>query len=526
MAQMITMAQSKRRKTAVARDLEESLLLDLDNSLTCDNQTMLDLLLHNLQAIHLCRLAMVSKRVSRVTNKPHIWAAIARACYPNQWCELMQVLPRNEHPSKERIQKFWQSCSGNTLVVDNTPPRIISLDFEPKVINPNESTVMTITLHVCDDQSGVSSVNYYFTSSVSNSEIHNVPGSIIGYIGDSSLVSGTCKDGKYVKKFEIEAFSLVAGKPLYLCCSTVDNAQNSAMFWSKDLQQLNIPTCLTVSGKKRSTDFQKPKLKEFTVSPLTIDPSVDNKLHIRARITHKGHGFMFGLFSLSESGIDYHGGIDSVCQSITIQDLVEGDKFDGVYETTLSLSANRLKPGKNLYSSAYLRDRINNCSELAAGYMSQKGFAATLTVLGNAEDYDDTPPKLVGLTMIPQVINPSVHNVLKIVIDVEHPRAGFDFAELKLRSKNHFLKNKNERTTSNGAPCQSIRVCFGKCRISNGDYKRGSYTRLLDIAPDSMAPGSQLLLSGYVADRTGNVVDFSSHELEKLGMPFMLQVTN
>ncbi|MDD1742050.1 MAG: hypothetical protein LUQ47_01840 [Methanotrichaceae archaeon] len=128
-------------------------------------------------------------------------------------------------------------------VSDTTPPKLVSFDFEPKVVNVSKSDQdIKFTMQVKDDLSGMSGWQGIFLDSPSKGQ-----NKVVNFNGTDDLVAGDMMKGTYVANMTISQYG-ESGRWHISAFLLADNFDNKLSLNETQLKNLGFPTEIEVKS--------------------------------------------------------------------------------------------------------------------------------------------------------------------------------------------------------------------------------------------------------------------------------------
>ena len=371
---------------------------------------------------------------------------------------------------------------------DVTPPQLVSLDFNPKVIDTTSGPqVLTVRMRVTDNLAGASQVCFGITS----------PSNLQARGGCLHLVSGTAQDGEWEADITFSQFG-EAGTWLVRdgWVSVIDIVGNHRGISRDQLIAAGFPTDLEVIANQ---DVTPPQLVFLDFNPKEIDTTGGPQVvTVRMLVT------------------DDLAGTDQVCFGITSPSnlqargsclhLVSGTPQDGEWEANLSFPQ-LVEAGTWLVRDGWVSviDKVGNHRGISRNDLIAAGFPTDLEVISSE---DVTAPQLVFLDFNPKEIDTT---------------SGPQVVTVRMRVTD--------------AVAGAGQVCFGITSPSN-EQARGGCLHLVSGTPqdgeweaDIIFPqfgeaGTWLVRDGWVSviDLIGNHRGISRNDLIAAGFPTDLQV--
>jgi serine protease len=190
----------------------------------------------------------------------------------------------------------------------------------------------------------------------------------------------------------------------------------------------------------------------------------------------------------------------------TASELISGDVYNGVYETTLTIPR-YAEQGTWTVEFAYLRDQVNNNVWLQTADLQNLGFPTTFSQLGVG---DRCAPYLESLSFTPnQVAASAASQTVMVAARLSDRPAGVASGEVRFKSP------------TGG---QIAGVYFGPAERISGDAYSGDYQAAMTI-PQLAEQGTWLIEFAYLRDQAGSSIWLSTADLQGSGFPAALTVT-
>ena len=322
------------------------------------------------------------------------------------------TFPEKQGPTRKETFFFWGRTASFTLIctmqrilarrmdwcllmcglmigsvnaqVDVTPPVLVSLDFNPKVVDTTSApATVTLTARITDDLSGVSQFSRCF--------MFKSPSQTKNAIQCWDRISGTALDGIYQRAIGIPAFTEPGTWTLDLYL-LADTAGNDGSKTAAALQAAGFPATLSVTS---ASDLQPPTVMSLDFTPKVVDTtSAPATVTLTARITDDLSGlstvncFMFKSPSQAKNAIQ-------------CWDRISGTALDGIYQRAIQIPA-FTEPGTWTLDLYLLSDAVGNSGSKTAAALLAAGFPATLSVT-SAPDLQ--PPTVMSLDFTPKVVD-------------------------------------------------------------------------------------------------------------------------
>ncbi|MDB9886108.1 BspA family leucine-rich repeat surface protein [Flavobacteriaceae bacterium] len=254
---------------------------------------------------------------------------------------------------------------------DFDKPALSSITISPTNIDLSSGNVtITVTLQATDT-SGIA------TPSTSHSGAYIYNSAIVGghqWFSSWELIDGDQFNGTYQSYKSIEASKVPSGNYdiTIVANKIIDNAGNIAD---------NLPAQqITVVNNNPNVDFDKPALSSITISPTNIDLSSGNvTITVTLQATDTSG---IATPSTSHSGAYiYNSAIVGGHQWFSSWELIDGDQFNGTYQSYKSIEASKV-PSGNYDITIVANKIIDNAGNIADNLPAQQ-----ITVVNNASQY-------------------------------------------------------------------------------------------------------------------------------------------
>merc|ERR1712166_762341 len=317
---------------------------------------------------------------------------------------------------------FALHTSGDVADADTTAPRLVSLDFQPRVIDYAVSSTIQVTVHVADDQTGVK----YLHLGATDGPRGAIFGSLRtdqseGGFSDGRLLSGDKFDGTYTFPIKVEPFTLAPGTAYNLELHATDVAGNNMCMKSADLQAAGMPFALHTSGDVADADTTAPRLVSLDFQPRVIDYAVSSTIQVTVHIADD----QTGVKSLHLRATDGPRGAisgslrtDQIEWSFADGRLLSGDKFDGTYTFPIKVEPFTLAPGTAYNVELHATDVAGNNMRMKSADLQAAGMPFALHTSGDVADADTTAPRLVSLDFQPRVIDYAVSSTIQVTVHI------------------------------------------------------------------------------------------------------------
>jgi len=266
------------------------------------------------------------------------------------------------------------SVLGKAEDADTKPPELMSLDFQPRVVDPTLCNTITFTAKVKDEQSGF---NYALLRCRKEGERFTF-GAPSASFGSSKCIGGNSREGTYRESIPLKPFALAPGTRYFWTVKLQDTANNKVELSSDELAARGFPHVLEVVGSPADADTTPPALLSFDFQPRIIDPAVTNKVTFTAHIVDSQSGFDQAMLTSRKDGEQFTHGAPSI--SFGNRNRTAGDEKDGMYRATLVLKPGQVTPGVTYLWQVKLYDVAANKSEMKAEHLSAKGMPTALQV--------------------------------------------------------------------------------------------------------------------------------------------------
>ena len=401
------------------------------------------------------------------------------------------------------------AASGKAQVSDTTPPVLVGV----VPISPNSVDVstgaksVTVTTHVTDDLSGVSSVCQVFTSPSGNQ--HTLTSC-------SSRVSGTALDGIYSASIQIPRY-VEAGVWNLDQFSAFDNAGNRLFYSTSNLQALGFPTALLVTSSP--ADTHAPLVTSLSiVAPATDLSSGPANVTITIGLSDDLSGVDLTRFIGFEMVLASPTGKQQ--QYIAKEDfhLLSGTNLNGTYQITHSFPQYS-EAGLWSVSNIALVDAVGNQTSLPKSSLQAQGFNVSFTVISSQQDLQ--PPQITGLTFTPSTIDTSLGAKPVVVqMTLTDDLAGVDFSP-----DNPSVSTEHGIVFSSPSGQQSQACCYfpPTFTLFPGTRTNGTWTDTITF-PQFSEAGTWTARIISLKDSVNNSLSFSSSDLQLRGLPFQLTI--
>ena len=280
---------------------------------------------------------------------------------------------------------------------DLSPPELIDFEISPTTVDVTQtSQIVTVTMHITDDESGVVSPNVTAGSdrnsaSTGFASVRLVSGDNLDGIWEATL---TVPHGTTSGDWSVSLFPLR------------DNAENSGSFGPPS----KFDSSFTVISD--AEDLTPPELVDFSISPTTVDVSQTSQVvTVTMHITDDESGVVSPNVTAGSDRNSASTGFASVR-------LVSGDNLDGIWEATLTVPHGTTS-GDWSVSLFPLRDNAEN----SGSFGPPSKFDSSFTVISDAEDL--TPPELVDFSISPTTVDVSqTSQVVTVTMHITDDESG------------------------------------------------------------------------------------------------------
>ena len=292
------------------------------------------------------------------------------------------------------------NSSGDTDVVvdvtgwyarsDISAPRLESLTIAPSSIDTSTGPqTVTVTAHVTDDLSGVSSGPYGFGDIVfvgpSNQQVH-------AFFSDTARTSGTSLDGVYSTTMTVPALAAKGTWAIY-DASLVDNVGNRLLLLHQDLVDRGFPSSFEQVG---AGDAAPPDIQSLSFDRASIDTSTGAQtITLTARLTDDYSGVTAAYVQFFNTSGQVQ------VAPFSPSGLQSGTALDGIYVGTLTMP-HYSAPGTWYVDSVTVYDAAGNAGSQVRSQLVARGFSWSFEQVGLG---DTTPPALQALSWTPTAIN-------------------------------------------------------------------------------------------------------------------------
>lgn len=368
---------------------------------------------------------------------------------------------------------------------DTQPPVVTSFTFSPMAVNTTSSAAaVSLTAQVTDNLSGVALVNVIF---VSPSHEYSVSS------GNLGLTGGTDLNGTWTGSVTIPAYT-EAGAWAVFDVEVVDNVENSAFYYTSQLQSLGFPTSLQVTSNQ---DTQPPVLTGFTFSPTAVNTTTNSAtVNLTAQVTDNLSGVaLVNVLFVSPSG-DYSVSSGNL-------GLISGTDLNGTWAGTVVIPA-YTEAGAWSVKDIEVIDDVQNTANYSTSGIQSLGFPTTLLVTSNQ---DTQPPVLTAFTFSPMSVNTSTNSaIVNLSAQVTDNLSGVALVNVIFVS-----------------PSGEYSVSSGNLGLNSGTDLNGTWTGPVTIPAYSEA-GAWSVFDVEVIDNVQNSFAYYTSNLQSLGFPTQLIV--
>ena len=331
------------------------------------------------------------------------------------------------------ITAFSSSISAEDL----TPPELIDFSISPTTVDVSQSSkIVTVTMRISDDESGVVTPNVTAGSDINSAST--------GF-GAVRLVSGDNLDGIWEATLTVPQ-GTTSGNWSVSLFPLKDNADNTGSFGPPS----KFDSSFTVLSE--AEDLTPPELIEFSISPTTVDVSQTSQIvTVTMRITDDESGVVTPNVT---AGSD----INSASTGFGAVRLVSGDNLDGIWEATLTVPQGTTS-GNWSVSLFPLKDNADN----TGSFGPPSKFDSSFTVLSEAEDL--TPPELIEFVISPATVDVSQTSQIVTV-------------NMRITDDESGVVTPN---VTAGSDINSASTGFGAVRLVSGDNLDGMWEATLTV---------------------------------------------
>jgi hypothetical protein len=371
---------------------------------------------------------------------------------------------------------------------DVTPPSLVSLAFEPAVIDTSAAGQrVLVTARVTDDLSGfeTSGVTFFSPSGQTAS----------GTFHADDRVSGDGLDGVYQFQIDVPRFSEL-GTWRVINILVNDATRNFRNYSAAELAAQGLPTTIEVVGV---SDTTPPHLISLSFDPAVIDTSSGpQQITVTARITDDLSGFeTSGVTFFSPSG-------QTISGTFHASNRTSGDGLDGVYQVQIDVPRFS-ELGTWRVINILAGDATRNFRNYSAAELAAQGFPTTIEVAGVS---DTTPPHLVSLSFDPAVIDTSAGaQRITVTARITDDLSGFETSGVTFFSPSD----------------QTISGTFHASNRTSGDGLDGVYQFHIDV-PQFSELGTWRVINILAGDATRNFRNYSAAELAAQGFPTSIEI--
>jgi hypothetical protein len=359
---------------------------------------------------------------------------------------------------------------------DNEPPVLAGLTFSSRLVNVSASSqTVTVTAHITDNLSGVTSASIDFRPPSGKPTIGRVP---------LTKVSGTALDGNYEATVTFPRYA-PAGVWKIATINMADNVGNEASLSTLRVEAKGLPA--TVRVEDLTEDIQAPGLSELKISPASVNVTASaQSVAVTAGITDNLSGVAGASVSFtSPSGKQF--------TALASLSKVSGTETSGTWEATVSFPQ-FIQSGTWKVSTLNLTDNVGNEARLSAAQLEAKALPATVAVTSTE---DTEAPALAGFAISPSTVNTTTGSqTATATAEITDNLSGFAHGTIVFESPN----GKQSTATASFS------------RVS-GSATSGSYEAQVTFK-QWVQSGSWKVANLKLVDAVGNEVNFSAAQLE------------
>jgi len=246
-----------------------------------------------------------------------------------------------------------------TSIPDTTPPVLTAFSFSPSAVNvATAPATVTATAQATDNLSGV---DYVYVAFASPSGAHDMGGNMY-------LISGSNLNGTFQGAIEVPPNS-EAGTWTVTDVTALDNAGNSAIYYTSQLQTMGFPTSLQVTS---IPDTTPPVLTGFTFSPSAVNvATAAATVTATAQATDNlsGVDYVYVAFASPSGAHDMGGNMY----------LISGSNLNGTFQCSLDVQPYS-EAGTWTVTDVTAVDNAGNAAVYYTGQLQTMGFPTTLQV--------------------------------------------------------------------------------------------------------------------------------------------------
>lgn len=271
---------------------------------------------------------------------------------------------------------------------DNSPPVISDVVVSPESIDTWEAARnVTVTWRATDDRTGLDLNAQILMAHHEASDQFNYNGAWA--IALPQMTSGDEHDATFEATLTVPRFSPKGRWSLDF--QSHDHAGNYLRLEKPELLALGLPTGFNQTG---AGDDTAPVISDFTIDRTTVDTSGSEQvINASVRVTDT----ISGVNIENTNGVSFSAGHQASQQSADDTcERVSGDKFDGIYDCSLTIRRYAAK-GDWKYG-VWARDFAENSASFGAAEEQAMGLPQFISQIGPG---DTTPPQLVELSVSP-----------------------------------------------------------------------------------------------------------------------------
>jgi hypothetical protein len=403
--------------------------------------------------------------------------------------------------------------SGAAQDVDVTAPVLRNFAYSAASIDVSQgSQTITVTAHVTDDLSGVSSVFAQFRS----------PTGAQSQFANLLVADGTPLDGTFTGGVSFPQFA-EAGIWTVTLVRTFDRAGNSMALDTAALDTRGFPTQLSVSSV---ADTEAPQVLSVAAAPAEIDVSrapanVTVTLHVTDNLSGSelvpcpSNSFVRGIFPIRWRSPS---GAQNRFTTHPTYALVSGTRLDGNWQASFSMPQFS-EAGVWTIESVELWDCAGNVRFLNGPQLNALGLQTSVRVLSTPSDIQ--APGLTALSYSPITINTSrASQLVTVRLGASDSLSGVDMTPTTPVAS-FFERGVQFRSPSGNQFATA--AFFSQFTLVEGSRENGVWTATVPFAQFA-EDGTWRIAFVQIKDAVRNIRSYNTAELEALGFPTRLEV--
>ena len=398
---------------------------------------------------------------------------------------------------------------------DKTPPQVTSFSMSPLQVNTESADqIVTVTMTITDDQTGVASEGDYGVSPYATSMTFAAAAGDQRTYGFPHRVSGTDTNGVYTMTLTLSRGTM-NGAWRVEDVILLDKIGNRGDLDAAALEARFGAGCATVTNTAADSDTTPPQISAFSITPNEINTeSADQTVTATMTITDDQAGLATEGDNPPYNGISSSGSQMSLvpltgtqCTAGFLQ-RISGTDMDGVYTATLPLMKS-CRAGVWHVGNLDLRDKLGNDAALNAAALEAKFGAGCASVTNTATLSDGQAPQVTAFSITPSEVNAeAASQTVTVTVTLTDdmtgvaslgdcpPINGFNFGESQITI----------------APLIGFQTASGSLTRVSGTDTNGVYTTTLTL-PQGSKVGIWQVSDLSLRDKIGNRVDLDANAL-------------